>query len=92
MLFVALLEVKGSSTPAERIARRAEWQYPAGVKVIGEYWLQTDGYSVISIMETDDNADIFAISSQWGDVFNVKVSPALTAEQGLQLAQKMMQG
>ncbi|MCB0168252.1 MAG: DUF3303 family protein [Anaerolineae bacterium] len=92
MLFVALLEVKGSSAPAERIARRAEWQYPAGVKVIGEYWLQTDGYSVISIMETDDNADIFAISSQWGDVFNVKVSPALTAEQGLQLAQKMMQG
>ena len=92
MLFVALLEVKGSNAPAERIARRAEWLYPAGVKVIAEYWLQTDGYSVISIMETDNNADIFAISAEWGDVFNVKVSPAVTAEQGLQLAQKMMQG
>lgn len=91
MLFVALLEVKGDSTPAERIARRAEWQYPADVKVVAEYWLQTDGYSVISIMETDNNADIFAITSQWGDVFNIKVSPALTAEQGLQLAQQMMQ-
>ena len=67
MLFVVSLEVKGTSTPAERIARRAEWQYPAGVKVMAEYWLQTDGYSVISIIETDDNADIFAIASQWSD-------------------------
>ena len=91
MLLVTQLEVKGTSTPAERIARRAEWQYPAGVKVIAEYWLQTDGYSVLSIIETEDNADIFAITSQWGDVFNVKVSPAITVEQGLQLAQKMAQ-
>lgn len=90
MLFVAQLEVKGDSTPAERIGRRAEWQYPAGIKVIAEYWLQTDGYSVISILETDDNAPIFGLTAQWGDVFNIKVSPALTAEQGLQLAQQMM--
>jgi hypothetical protein len=92
MLFVAQLAVKGDSTPAERIERRAEWQYPAGVKVIAEYWLQTDGYNVISIMETDNTADIFAITAQWGDVFDIKVSPALTGEQGLQLAQQMMQG
>ena len=91
MLLVTQLEVKGTSTPAERIARRAEWQYPAGVKVIAEYWLQTDGYSVLSIIETEDNADIFAITSQWSDVFNVKVSPAVTAEQGLQLAQNIAQ-
>ena len=91
MLFVAQLEVTGG-TPAERIARRAEWQYPEGVNVIAEYWLQTDGYSVISIMEADSNEPIFAISAQWGDVFNIKVSPAITGEQGLQLAQQMMQG
>jgi len=91
MLFVVQLEVTGG-TPEERIARRAQWQYPEGVKVIAEYWLQTDGYSVISIMETDDNAAIFAISAQWGDLFNIKVSPAITGEQGLQLAQQMMQG
>jgi hypothetical protein len=90
MLFVAQLEVKGG-TPAERVARRSEWQYPEGVKVIAEYWLQTDGYSVVTIMEADSNAPIFAISAQWGDVFNIKVSPAITGEQGLQLAQQMMQ-
>jgi len=90
MLFVTQLEVTGG-TPAERIARRAEWQYPEGVNVIAEYWLQTDGYSVISIMEADSNESIFAISAQWGDVFNIKVSPAITGEQGLQLAQQMMQ-
>ena len=49
MLFVVQLEVTGG-TPEERIARRAQWQYPEGVKVIAEYWLQTDGYSVISIL------------------------------------------
>jgi len=90
MLFVALLEVTGG-TPAERIARRAEWQYPAGIKLIAEYWLQDDNYAVVSIFEADDNAPIFAISAQWGDVFNIKVVPAVTGEQGLKLAQQMMQ-
>jgi hypothetical protein len=91
MLFVALLEVRGG-TPQERIARRAEWQYPAGIKLIAEYWLQTDGHNIVSIFEAEDNASIFAISAQWGDVFNIKVAPAVTGEQGLQLAQQMMQG
>lgn len=91
MLFVALLEVT-DGTPQERIARRAEWQYPDGIKLIAEYWLQTDGYSVVSILEADDNAPIFAISAQWGDVFDIKVSPAVTGEEGLQLARQMMQG
>ena len=79
MLFVALLEVSGG-TPMERIARRADWQYPAGIK------------QVISIFEADDIAPIFAITAQWGDVFNIKVVPAVTGEQGLKLAQQMMQG
>jgi hypothetical protein len=83
MLFVAQLEVKGG-TSEERFARRAEWQYPEGVNLIAEYWLQTDGVSVISIVETDDNDAIDAIVAQWGDVYNIKVSPAVTAEKGLQ--------
>jgi hypothetical protein len=91
MLFVALLEASGG-TPKERIARRVEWQPPEGVKPIAEYWLQDDDYAVVSIFEADDNAPIFAISAQWGDVFNIKVVPAVTAEQGLKLAQQMMAG
>ena len=91
MLFVAQLEPKGDSPPAERIARRAEWQYPEGVNVLAEYWLQTDGYSVITVMETDSNDPIFAITAQWGDVFNIKVSPAITGEHGLKMAAQMMQ-
>ena len=91
MLFVAQLEVKGG-TPEERFARRAEWQYPEGVNVIAEYWLQTDGVSVISIVETDNNDAIDAIVAQWGDVYGIKVSPAVTAEQGLQASQQVMDG
>jgi uncharacterized protein with GYD domain len=91
MLFVALLEVTGG-TPEERTARRAEWQYPEGIRLIAEYWLQDDDYAVVSIFEADDNAAIFAVYAQWGDVFNIKVMPAVTAEQGLKLAQQMMAG
>jgi hypothetical protein len=43
MLFVAFLEAT-DGTPAERIARRAEWQYPEGIKLIAEYWLQNDDH------------------------------------------------
>jgi hypothetical protein len=45
----------------------------------------------VSIFEADDNAPVFAISAQWGDVFDIKVVPAITSEQGLELVQQMMQ-
>jgi len=40
MLFTALLKVK-AGTVVERTTHRLEWQYPDGVTVVAEYWLQT---------------------------------------------------
>jgi hypothetical protein len=91
MLFVALLKAT-ASTPKERIARRAQWQYPEGVRVVAEYWLQTADPTVISIFEADSVAPIMATLADWGDVFDITVVPAITAEEGLQLAQQMMPG
>jgi len=89
MLFVATMNVKpGAPGPKERIARRAQWKYPEGVKVIGEYWLQGKP-AVISICEVDNIAPIIAMTAEWGDVFDINVFPAVTAEEGLALASQM---
>ena len=90
MLFVALFTAK-AGTPKERIGRRMKWQ-PTNVKVIGEYWLQTGDPAVIAIFEADSVAPIMAITTEWGDVFDITVVPAITAEDGLELAKQMMQG
>ena len=89
MLFVALLNSKAGS-PKERIARRAKWQYPQGVKPIEEYWLQTSSPDVVSIFEADSVAPIMATLAEWGDVFDISVFPAITATEGLKLAKQMM--
>ncbi len=91
MLFVALFKVTGG-TPTENIARRAQWQYPEGIQLVAEYWLQTGDPVVISIFEADSVAPIMAITTEWGDVFDITVVPAITAEEGLELAKQMMQG
>ena len=91
MLFACLLSVK-SGTAKERIARRAGWNYPDGIKVVGEWWLQTPHPAVVIICEADSIAPIMASVVDWDDVFNITVVPAVSAEEGLQLAQQMAQG
>ncbi len=91
MLFVALLKATAGTTN-ERTARRAQWQYPEGIQPVAEYWLQTADPTVVSIFEADSVAPIMATLAEWGDVFDISVFPAVTAEEGLQLAQQMMQG
>lgn len=89
MRFATMLRVKGG-TVQERMKRRAAWQYPEGIKVIAEYWLQSPDPHIIIITETDSAAAIMAALAPWDDVFEATVTPALTAEEGLELAKKMM--
>ena len=89
MLFVALFSTT-EGTPTERIARRVQWQYPEGLQVVAEYWLQTDDPAVVAIFEADTIAPIMAMTTEWGDVFDITVVPAITAEEGLDLAKQMM--
>ena len=57
-----------------------------------EYWLQTGDPAVIAIYEADSVAPIMAITAERGDVFDITVVPAVTEEEGLELAKQMMQG
>lgn len=91
MLYIALLKPI-AGTPIERIGRRLQWDYPEGIQLVAEYWLQTNNPDVVSIFEADSVAPIMAITSEWGDVFDITVVPAVTLEEGTALAQQMMQG
>ena len=91
MLFVALLTATGG-TAEERIARRMEWQYPEGIRPVAEYWLQAAEPSVITVFEADSNAAVMALTIAWTDVFDITVVPAVTGEQGMELAKQMMAG
>ena len=88
MLFVTLGKVRAATTK-ERVARRMQWSYPEGTRVIAEYWLQIPDPQIIVITESDSIVPIMAATSAWDDVFSFTVVPAVTAEQGLEIAKSM---
>ena len=92
MLYVSILKMKEAANPQEVIARRMQWEPPEGLNMLSEYWVQSADAVVVSVFESDSNAAIWAMTAQWGDAFFIDVHPAITAEQGLQLAQQMMPG
>jgi hypothetical protein len=90
VLFVALLSVRPGATLQERAARRLQWQYPEGINVVGEYWLETDSPRLIAIMEAESTAPFGQIRMDWGDMFEIEVFPAVTAEEGLEMVRQAM--
>jgi len=90
VLFVALLKTRPGSTFQEGGARRLQWEYPEGVNVLAEYWLETDSPRVVSIMEAESMAPFGAIRMDWGDLFEIDVFPAVTAEDGMEMLRKAM--
>ncbi len=91
MLFVTLCRRRAGTTK-ERMARRLQWQYPAGLKIVGEYWLQTTDPVVLVISEAESIAPIMTAMADWDDMFDMTVVPALKVEQGLALARQMAAG
>ncbi len=89
MLFVSICKEK-NSTAKERITRRATWQYPPGLKVLAEYWPQGSDIVVINVVESDNVGLLMAALSDWDDLMQITVVPAVTAEDGLKLAANML--
>lgn len=75
----------------QALMRRAEWEYPHGTQVIGEWWLASDDIAVIAVIETDSFDPLMEIGFTWGDKFRVDIRPAISAEQGLQLGPDILQ-
>jgi hypothetical protein len=88
MEFVALLKFRPSVPAAERDAalmRRAGWQYPDGIKVIAEYWPLSGEYQVVTVFSAETVAPIMEIEFEWDDVFDMTVTPAVSADEGLRI-------
>lgn len=91
MLFISLFNLKeGASTMADRLAMRVNWTYPEGMKVLAEYWLHTCKPYSILIFEADDITPIMLSYAAWEDMFDITIVPAISAEDGLKMAQQMM--
>ncbi len=92
MLFVVIAKPKAASTGKERIARRMSWEYPAGMRVVAEYWPMSTEAAVIAVAEADNVTPIMKAIVDWDDVFDLNVMPAMMADQGLELAKQMWTG
>ena len=93
MLFVMTLKWQPGLTREQRdgaLMRRAQWQYPAGVNLIGEYWPSSESVAVVSIFEADDHGALMEIGFTWGDTFQIEMCPAVSAEMGLRLGPEAM--
>jgi hypothetical protein len=88
MDYVALLSFRSSISAADRdgaLMRRATWQYPAGIRVIAEYWPAASGVQVVSIFSADKFDDVMQLVFEWNDVFDIDVHPAVSADEGLRI-------
>ena len=92
MLFVALLKNRAGNTFQEGVTRRMQWDYPEGANVLAEYWLETEAPRVVAVMEAE-SMDVFGqIRMDWGDMFEIEVFPAVTGEQGMEMARRATSG
>ncbi|MDQ7842804.1 MAG: DUF3303 family protein [Armatimonadota bacterium] len=89
MLVIAFGKAK-AGTVQERLARRAQWQYPPGLRVVAEYWPQGGDYNVIVIAEADSAVSLLAATAPWSDLYDFTIAPVITAEEGLRVAPQFM--
>jgi hypothetical protein len=77
---------------AEAMGRRADYQFPTGMRLIGEYWSASSNPSVVAIYEADDPAALTVNSIAWLDMFDVQVFPVTTYEEGLEKLTRRLAG
>ncbi|HWC38946.1 MAG TPA: DUF3303 family protein [Acidimicrobiales bacterium] len=93
MDYVMLLRWKQGLTRDQRdgaLMHRASWNYPAGVQLVAEYWPATEDPAVVSIFRTEDFAALMEVQLTWGDIFDITVVPAVSAEDGLKIGPEVM--
>ena len=89
MLYVALMKIiEGKNN--EALAKRLQWQFPEGMNVVAQYWLVTPDPNVIVIFKTDSKASLMQFQGDWNDYFAITIVPAITAEEGMEMAKRMM--
>jgi len=91
MLYVMLGTIHHHLTKEQRMAayaRRAEWSFPKGIEVKGEYW-SASAPQILCVLETESYDPIQAITMEWSDFMEMRFTPCTTPEAGLKAAQKL---
>ena len=94
MLYVMLLNWRkdlSNEQMDEALIKRAQWQYPEGLKFKGEYWPATQSPAVISVFEASSYEPIMEMQFTWRPYFDITVIPTTTPEEGLQMGKRVME-
>jgi hypothetical protein len=86
--YVAILRFRPSVSSAERdaaLGRRASWKYPDGIRPIAEYWPLSVEAQVVTIFAAERFEPVMEVVFEWNDVFDVSVTPAISADEGLRV-------
>jgi hypothetical protein len=74
------------------LARRASWQYPDGMRPVGEWWRPgASDPAIISVFEADSYAPILELSLTWESVLNIQCTPAVSAQEGILMGAEVLQ-
>ena len=95
MKFIALWSLKESVDQMklmEIMGRRAEFEFPNGIRLIEEYWSSKRSPAVVSIFEADDAAALMMNTVAWVDALSVDIFPVTTWEEGLEKLTKLLAG
>ena len=71
------------------MARRLQWKPPEGVRVVAEYWLQSNDLAVVAIVESDSVTPRMVATAARADLFDITVVAAITVEERTQLAKQI---
>jgi hypothetical protein len=94
IVFNTWREGLGPEAVSEALARRMSWSYPAGAEVAAEYWTAGNDRhnpAVIIVFESITAEAMVQLTLEWGDVFDIKPVPSVTAADGLEAGTRIMQ-
>lgn len=89
MRYAIILRGKPHLTLANGVPRRMNWSYPEGLKVEAEYWPAASDLSVFAVVQADEIAPLIQLSAAWDDLFDITITPCLTAEEGLAMGAQL---
>lgn len=89
MRYAIILRGKPNLTMAIGVPRRMGWNYPEGLQVEAEYWPATSDPAVFVVVQAEEMAPLIALTADWDDLFDITITPCLTAEEGLAIGAQL---
>ena len=75
----------------EVLMKRAQWKYPDGISVHGEYWCAGNNPAVLVVCECAEFKPLMEIGFAWSYAFDISTTPCVTADEGLLIGPEAMQ-